>query len=298
MLTWLFSYAGVGTHYIDSSSLPDLEARLAELDFNDYQEMPDRIETINTTIEEFTTGIPFDHESKLTPDIRRAIDYCFGPHQASVSTCLSSLEEMTSTAQNAVPEPIRDWASKTHATILSRSPTSVAVTFSMLRKSTDSTIADAFRTEYTIATNFLAHPDFAEGVTARLVRKCAPNWTPAALDDVTPDAVEAFFRLPPGVAYLDLLPAPAASPAAGNAAASSADVASASFTEYPHAGLTGLPTEREIKNVIANTRFDSYEGAIRHFMELKGARLGVREKVAEVLERKAAVTEGTVYWVE
>lgn len=98
---------------------------------------------------------------------------------------------------------------------------------------------------------------------------------------------------------MDLLPAPAAAPgAAGPAAASSADVGSASFTEYPHAGLTGLPTEREIKNVIANTRFDSYEGAVRHFVELKGARLGVREKVAEVLERKAAVTEGTVYWVE
>jgi 3-hydroxyisobutyryl-CoA hydrolase len=53
-------YAGIATHYIHSSSLPDLEARLAELEFKDYDSLKKRYETINSTIEEFCTGLPHD----------------------------------------------------------------------------------------------------------------------------------------------------------------------------------------------------------------------------------------------
>lgn len=67
------SYAGVATHYIHSSSLPDLEDRLAELVFADGATLESRNEIVNSTIEEFATGVP-DEPFTLSGEIREAID--------------------------------------------------------------------------------------------------------------------------------------------------------------------------------------------------------------------------------
>ena len=53
-------YTGVATHYIHSTSLPALERRLAELRFKDYDSLDTRLNVIDSTIEEFCTGLPHD----------------------------------------------------------------------------------------------------------------------------------------------------------------------------------------------------------------------------------------------
>jgi 3-hydroxyisobutyryl-CoA hydrolase len=70
-------YAGVATHYIHSTSLPALECRLAELRFKDYDPLSERLQLINSTIEEFCTGLPHDEPIHIQGELRNAIDRCF-----------------------------------------------------------------------------------------------------------------------------------------------------------------------------------------------------------------------------
>jgi enoyl-CoA hydratase len=45
-----------------------------------------------------------------------------------------------------------------------------------------------------VSTHFLQHPDFAEGIRARIIDKDrSPRWQPASLDDVHPSTVASFF---------------------------------------------------------------------------------------------------------
>ena len=143
--------------------------------------MPQRLQIINDTIEEFTTGLPHDTPMQIASDIRRAIDYVF-QESHNINDILAALKE-TRDVPNT-PANIVDWAKRTEKTILMRSPTSVKVTLHMLRAARRWNIVQAFQQEYHIAARFMEHPDFIEGVTARLIRKPAqtPNWTPATLD--------------------------------------------------------------------------------------------------------------------
>src|SRR4051812_43002626 len=67
-------WAGVATHYLHSSSLADLEARLSELKFNDYDDLQKRLRLVNSTVEEFVTGLPPNETFVLSGETRRAID--------------------------------------------------------------------------------------------------------------------------------------------------------------------------------------------------------------------------------
>jgi 3-hydroxyisobutyryl-CoA hydrolase len=71
---WGYRYAGIATHYVHSSSLPDLEARLSELVFDDRETLKERCKMVNGTIEEFVTGLPDDEPMELSGETREAID--------------------------------------------------------------------------------------------------------------------------------------------------------------------------------------------------------------------------------
>lgn len=69
----VYSYAGIATHYIHSSSLPDVEQRLSELTFDDDATDKEKCSIVNSTIEEFVTGLP-DEPILLAGTRREAID--------------------------------------------------------------------------------------------------------------------------------------------------------------------------------------------------------------------------------
>ena len=148
-----------------------------------------------------------------------------------------------------------------------RSPIAVAVTLQQMRLGSSWSIGQTFQAELDIAAAFMRHPDFVEGVTARLIdrKKERPNWQPRELEEVTDEMVREFFKKSSEgpLALLD-------------------GSASADYRAYPHADL-GLPTESEILSVAQNKMA---EEVVQHFLKEKNGKVGVREKVEEVLERQ------------
>ncbi|KAF2087811.1 ClpP/crotonase [Saccharata proteae CBS 121410] len=250
-------YHGIATHYVHSSSLPDLEARLGELTFNDDATPRDQFKIIDATIEEFVTGLP-SPRPQLTGRVRQAIDYAFGPLQKSIHDIIATLNEFKEGGDPVLSE----WATKTLATMEQRSPTSVMVALQQMRIGQAWSISQAFKHEFNIASKFMAHPDFVEGVNARLVRrqKERPNWQPNTFADVTQREVDAFFADKPSLQLLNRN----------------------DFDDYPHAWL-GLPSERRILNKFSET--ENKQVTIEHFLRETNDKVGVKEKVEEVLER-------------
>ena len=80
------------------------------------------------------------------------------------------------------------------AVLRTRCPLSVAVTWEALRRAATMTVEQVLAQDLVLATYFVHHSDFAEGVRAQLVDKDrSPRWSHARLDDVTPaDVQEAF----------------------------------------------------------------------------------------------------------
>ncbi|KNG52502.1 3-hydroxyisobutyryl-CoA hydrolase mitochondrial precursor [Stemphylium lycopersici] len=252
-------YHGIATHYIHSSTLHQLEARLAELQFPDYMSLNDRFRIINATIEEFSTGLPADRP-QISGELRRTIDAVFHADQPGIKGIMTSLERVKN--DHADPE-IQAWADKTIQTIHSRSPTSVHVALQQMRTGSRWSIAQAFQKEYEIASRFMAHPDFVEGVTARLVdrKKERPNWKPNTLDDVKRKDVDAFF------ASGEEAPLPL--------------ISQADYKEYPHSWI-GLPREDEILREAGGKKT---EDVVAKLLEKYEGKQGVREKIAEVMDR-------------
>lgn len=266
------SYHGIATHYLHSSALPDLENRLAELTFRDYASLDARFKIINSTIEEFVTGLPHDEPMQLVGEIRKAIDSCFA--YDDITKILGALEAL----QNDSKADVATWAQKTRNTILARSPTSIKVTLKEMQLGKTWAIDDAFRREYHIAAAFMEHHDFVEGVTATLIRKTAPKWEPATLEEVDWNETDRFFLLPEGEERLELL----------NQGASS------SYLKYPHAWI-GLPTEEEVKLVV-DEGGRSRNQIVKHFVKSREGKLGVKEKVLEILARKSTTEGSALIW--
>lgn len=90
------------------------------------------------------------------------------------------------------------FAQRTLETILSKSPTSLAVTFRQMRAGAMLSMDECMRMEFRILSRMLRGHEFYEGIRAAIVEKgSAPVWRPAALDDLDPAAIEAYFAPPP-----------------------------------------------------------------------------------------------------
>ncbi|KAI9678627.1 MAG: hypothetical protein M1817_005684 [Caeruleum heppii] len=260
-------YAGVATHYIHSSSLPDLESRLAELTFLDYATLKDRCTIINSTIEEYVTGLPEDEPMTLSGPIRQAIDRCFA--YDSIDDIISALKKEDS-----------EWAQKTLKTLHERSPTSVRVALRQMRLGRSWGIGEAFQREAVMASKFMEHPDFVEGVSARLIRKPAetPRWQPASLEESNDALVEDFFKVE-GSERLTLL----------------SEGPDWNYLHYPM-GWIGLPTEDEVQRVVREGE-KSREQIVEAFLVEREFKQGVREKVDEILARKTRADGKMCFWI-
>ncbi|KAF2646354.1 3-hydroxyisobutyryl-CoA hydrolase mitochondrial precursor [Massarina eburnea CBS 473.64] len=254
-------YHGVATHYIHSSSLQNLESRLAELQFPDYQSLDERFKVINATIEEFSTGLP-ETKPKISGELRKTIDKVFHKEQRSIQEILKFLAEVENSSTSS--EELKTWAKKTIETLHTRSPIAVSVALQQMHVGNRWTISQTFQREHEIASHFMAHHDFTEGVTARLIKRSKerPNWQPNTLRDVDQTDITPFFDREQGKSPLPL-------------------ISDKDYEEYPHSWL-GLPREDEILSVVGGK---SEGEAVSILLERYGGKQGVREKVAEVLER-------------
>ena len=258
-------YHGIATHYLHSTSLDALSQRLAELQFKDYTPLQDRYKLIASTIAEFTTGLPTPRPT-IHGAQRKAIDNCFSRRNAT--EIIAALQHLSDSS--SIPAHLKTWASKTIATIRERSPIGVAVSLREMQLGRTWSIARAFQNEYDISSHFMNHTDFVTGVYARLIERKngRPDWKPAALEEVKEEDVEAFFTGP--------------TPEAGGRLRLLESGEGADFREYPHAWI-GLPHEEEVLGV--KEKGVMREEVVQHFLRERDGKVGVREKVEEVLER-------------
>jgi 3-hydroxyisobutyryl-CoA hydrolase len=280
-------YAGIATHYVDSTVLAQMTTRLSELVFKDYAKLDERLELINSTLAEFTSALPSPDSyekakyGNLTGPLREAIDrtFCYD----TVESILLALEK-ESKAQDKF---IADWAAATLKTIAMRSPTSLRVTLRQLREGKHWDISETFVREHKIASRFMAHPDFVEGVSARLIEKPPkqPQWNPSKLEEVSPAKVDEFFSVPPEDETLRLLEP-------------HKDALPLNYTDYPHAKYA-LPRESLIQEVVSKIGKQGSKAVADELQKLWKHKPGVKEKVYEVLARRTTTLQDgkTIRWI-
>jgi len=159
-------WAGIASHLVTSNDFDGLTAELAAAD--DIEAVLDARRVQDEPI------------SKLSA-ISHEIDNIFSG---------GSLEEVLDRMVNSGTE----FARNTAGVLLTRSPTSLAVVFRQLREGAALDFEPCMELEYRLVSRFVAGHDLFEGIRAVVIDKDGkPEWDPAKLDLVTPEAVEAYF---------------------------------------------------------------------------------------------------------
>ena len=301
----LHSELGFATHYIPSRRIPALLERLASLETPSY-------EVINDTIEECSQERdPDEPPPSLIGAKRVALDTAFGHN--TVEEIVASLKKIS---EENEAEDIRTWANATLTALDLRSPTSLKVALTAVRKGKDLDLKAALQMEMGIATAFCvcffctlyfskrpvdilsskaaASPDFATGVTAVVGPKekrvlGRPAWSPGTLDEVQDAYIEENF-------FSKFDPSPASSPAAATPSDTPAVKAPTLAATIPYERQHGfmefsLPTEKEIRQMVTGEHPSSgmtvitREELVKAFIFEYRGKMGVKEKVLEVASR-------------
>ncbi|HEY6631778.1 MAG TPA: enoyl-CoA hydratase/isomerase family protein [Rhizobiaceae bacterium] len=165
-------WSGIATHTVQASYLESIAEEIAESG------------DPGSELREFFRAAP----RKTDADALRAIARHFS---------LGSLREIVASLERDAPTDT--FAADTLATMRSRSPTSLHVTFRAISAGSTMSIAECMRMEFRILNRMLESHDLYEGIRAALIHKgSAPDWKPARLEDVDPAAIDAFFAPLPG----------------------------------------------------------------------------------------------------
>ncbi|HEY8980618.1 MAG TPA: enoyl-CoA hydratase/isomerase family protein [Streptomyces sp.] len=155
---------GLADHYVPSSALPSLAADLETLP------LPEALARHEQPLP--AAGLPAD---------RHWIDACYAA---------GTVEEIVDRL-SAYDDPHAEVAAKT---LLTRSPTSLKVTLTALRRARHLTLEQALDQEYRISCHALTTHDLVEGVRAQIIDKDRnPHWSPATLPDVSEADVARWF---------------------------------------------------------------------------------------------------------
>jgi len=157
-------YTGLATHFVPAVRMPDVAPRLAS------GETPDGI----------LAGLADDPGPAPLTNVRAAIDRAFAA---------PSLE--------AVFEALAregDWGASTAAQLATLSPTSLKLTFRLMREARGLDLESCLRLEYRLAARMAYHPDFAEGVRAAVIDKDQkPRWNPGELWQIRDKDIGGYF---------------------------------------------------------------------------------------------------------
>ncbi|MDF2366491.1 enoyl-CoA hydratase/isomerase family protein, partial [Sneathiella sp.] len=91
------------------------------------------------------------------------------------------------------------FAAKTAESLLTKSPTSMKLTFEQLRRGKTLDFDDCMRLEFRMVGRVIKGVDFYEGTRAAVIDKDqSPQWNPARLDEVSAADIAAYFEPLPG----------------------------------------------------------------------------------------------------
>nr|CAG8480222.1 11886_t:CDS:2 [Entrophospora candida] len=201
-------------------------------------------------------------------------------------------EVINSAIEEFVSEPPKEhkysfgteWSKKTLETLKKHSPTSLVVTLKELREGKKKDIVNCFKLEYNVVQKFLEKSDFKEGVRALLIDKDNnPKWNPSTINDINEEEIINFYfnseKDCETIEFLNEL----------------------SFEKHPHYKFS-LPSEEEIRMVITGETPDagslsmSKSEVVDFFLKNRKSKIGVPEKVLEVLDRKTSSLNGGLKW--
>lgn len=115
--------------------------------------------------------------------------------QDTLEHIMDSLESLSAGADNAENDSDARWAHETQTTLEAKSPSSLALTFELVRRADGGSLKDSLQRELTVGMRRCDHPDFAEGIRAQVIDKDRnPSWTPASLAEVDAEWVQAQFE--------------------------------------------------------------------------------------------------------
>jgi 3-hydroxyisobutyryl-CoA hydrolase len=265
---------GLASHYLHSSSLPAVEARLAELNFASNLDTATKMAIVNQTLAEYVSEAP--PAATIVGELRTVIDFAF-----SVSSVPEILERLDAIAKSEAPsESTRKWANDTKATLLTYSPTSLHATLRLLRLGPTWTLAEAFVREHGLASHFMSSvADFGIGVKAKLISKPAqPAVWKGDIQSINTETVDALFEdVSPKLQLLN--------------------DRERNTTDYAWRNKVGVPNEAYIKKVVDSYGVDGREVIIEKVVRDFAAAQGCREKVTDVVTRKTKEkANGGVEW--
>lgn len=162
---------GLGTHFIESKKLDELEKRLTQC-------------TTHRDVEEILIESESDPPSLMTE---------LDEYLPNIKKCFSgvTVEEIYENLQ----EDGSDWAQKTLNTLNEKSPLALKVTHRSITTGKKISLKDCLKMEMRLALNHKTGGDLKEGVRALLIDKdLRPNWTRKSVYDVTDEDVESFFQ--------------------------------------------------------------------------------------------------------
>ncbi|KAI9340844.1 ClpP/crotonase-like domain-containing protein [Obelidium mucronatum] len=220
--------SGIASHYMPAKKIPALLEALGNIETDELVE-------INRVLEKFAEPLSLDvwRHWTLGGETSKAINRTF--QFDTIEEIIAALE-----AENS------EWARKTLVELRAVSPTSLKVTLQQLRRGRKLDFASCFRMEYRMVQGFMQGHDFFEGVTARLIDKRHPNWFPPIdnLQSITQDDIDA--------QYFERLNAAKSNHATNSSLPKQKleFLKDLTFFEYPHRTLSGLPTDRDVENVI------------------------------------------------
>lgn len=118
-------------------------------------------------------------------------------HQVVINTLCAGDDVVEIAKRIAAFETDEKWMQRAKAGLAGGSPLAIKWIFHQLELCRDLSLKDVFKTEISLATNIIRHPEFTEGVRALLIDKDQkPQWQFATLADVTDEAVANFFKAP------------------------------------------------------------------------------------------------------
>lgn len=160
---------GLADYFVPDSKVPDVVEALKE-----------RPGDVAEVVAQFAQKAP---ESELAAD-ETWIAQCFD--KDSPSAILDALKAHENPRARETAEHIE-----------TKSPLSVAVTFELIRRAADMTLAEVLEQDLRAATHIAAHPDLVEGIRAQVIDKDRnPTWNPPTLAEVDPETVTSIIDTP------------------------------------------------------------------------------------------------------
>ncbi|MEM6490394.1 MAG: enoyl-CoA hydratase/isomerase family protein [Pseudomonadota bacterium] len=167
-------YSGFATHAVASEQLDAVAPALATANWDS--------EDAEAVVDGALAPLALDAGAASFAAMRPGLDRCFA-NDATPETSIAALG-----AEDG------DWAVGAAEALRKGSPTSIRLAYAQRDRAVGLTLPETLQVDFRLAQFCMSRPDFAEGVRAVLIDKDgAASWSPAALDAVADDEIDAAF---------------------------------------------------------------------------------------------------------